>query len=81
MEQIGKAIAVLNASHHPRVYIAGNVYEQELVGRLVSRRKAHKVGSFPELPGSVLLRRAKRLKEVVQQRGIAKTLAKVFTTK
>jgi Glycosyl transferase family 8 len=81
MEQINKAIAVLNASQRPRVYIAGNVYEQELAGRLVSRRKAHKVGSFPELPGSILLRRAKRLKEVVQQRGIAKTLAKVFATK
>ena len=81
VEQIGKAIAVLNASRCPRVYIAGNVYEQEIVGRLVSRRKAHKVGSFPELPGSILLRRAKRLKEVVQQRGIAKTLAKVFATK
>jgi hypothetical protein len=81
IEQIGKTIAVLNASQGPRVYIAGNVYEQELVGRLVSRRKAHKVGSFPELPGSILMRRAKRLKEVLQQRGIAKTLAKVFATK
>ena len=72
MEQINKAVAVLNASERPRVYIAGNVYEQELVGRLVSRRKAHKVGSFPELPGSILLRRAKRLKEVVQQRATRK---------
>jgi hypothetical protein len=69
----------LNASSRPRVYIAGQVYEQKLVGRLVGRRKAHKIGSFPELPGSMLLRRAKRLKEVVQERGIAKTLAKVFT--
>ncbi len=81
VEQISKAIAVLNASPRPRVYIAGNVYDQKLVGRLVARRKAQKVGSFPELPGSILLRRARRLKEVVQQRGIAKALAKVFATK
>jgi hypothetical protein len=79
LEQIGKAIAVLNASSRPRVYIAGHVYEQKLVGRLASRRKAHKVGSFPELPGSILLRRARRLKQVVQEKGIAKTLAKVFS--
>jgi len=78
LTQLSQALSTLNASSRPRVYIAGNVYEQKLVGRLVSRRKAHKVGSFPELPGSILLRRAKRLKEVVQERGIAKTLAKVF---
>ena len=77
--QLSQAASTLNASSRPRVYIAGDVYEQKLVGRLVGRRKAHKVGSFPELPGSILLRRAKRLKEVVQERGIAKTLAKVFT--
>jgi len=81
LDQIRKAIAVLNASERPRVYIAGNVYEQKLAGRLVSRRKAHKVGNFPELAGSILLRRAKRLREIVQERGIAKTLAKVFANK
>jgi len=80
VKQIGTAIAVLNASTRPRVYIAGQVYEQKLVGRLASRRKAHKVGSFPELPGSIMARRAKRLQQVVQERGIAKTLAKVFST-
>lgn len=78
---VGKAIGVLNASHRPRVYIAGEVYEQTIVGRLVGQRKAHKVGSFPELPGSILLRRAKRLREVVRERGVSKTLAKVFTVK
>jgi len=79
--QLSQAMSTLNASDRPRVYIAGEVYEQKLVGRLVGRRKAHKVGSFPELPGSILLRRVKRLKEVVQERGIAKTLAKVFAAK
>lgn len=81
VKQIGKAISVLNASTRPRVYIAGQVFEQKLAGRLASRRKAHKVGSFPELPGSIMARRAKRLKQVVQERGIVKTLAKAFSTK
>ena len=76
--QLTQVMQTLNASERPRVYVAGEVYEQKLVGRLVGRRIAHKVGSFPELPGSILMRRARRLKEVVQQRGIARTLAKVF---
>jgi hypothetical protein len=80
-DHVGKAREVLNASHRPRVYIAGEVYEQKIVGRLVGQRTAHKVGSFPELPGSILLRRAKRLREVVRERGVAKTLAKVFAVK
>jgi hypothetical protein len=80
-EQANRAVNVLNASKKPRVYIAGKVYEQKLVGRLVSRRKAHKVGSFPELPGSLMLMRANRLKEIIKERGIRKTLAKVFATK
>ncbi|HEY4905384.1 MAG TPA: hypothetical protein VIH89_18040 [Candidatus Sulfotelmatobacter sp.] len=79
--QANRAINVLNASKKPRVYIAGTVYEQKLVGRLVSRRKAHKVGSFPELPGSIMLMRANRLKEVIKERGIRNTLAKVFAAK
>jgi hypothetical protein len=81
LKQMGKAIDVMNASNRPRVYVAGEVYEQKLVGRLASRREAHKVGSFPELPGSIMARRAKRLTQVVQERGIGKTLAKVFSTK
>jgi hypothetical protein len=75
-EQANQAISVLNASTKPRVYIAGQVYEQKLVGRLVSRRTAHKVGSFPELPGSIMLMRARRLKEIIKERGIRKTLAR-----
>lgn len=80
-EQVNGAVGALNASRRPRVYIAGEVYEQALVGRLVSRRKAHKVGSFPELPGSIMLMRANRLKEAIKERGIRDTLAKVFATK
>lgn len=80
-EQANRAVSVLNASKKPRVYIAGKVYEQKIVGRLVGRRTAHKVGSFPELPGSILLMRANRLKEVIKERGIKNTLARVFATK
>ncbi|MFY9558883.1 MAG: hypothetical protein WAQ52_01495 [Terriglobales bacterium] len=72
------ALTVLNKSAKPRVYVAGKVYEQELVGRLVGRRKAHKVGSFPELPGSVLVHGAQRMKKIIEERGVAGTLAKIF---
>jgi hypothetical protein len=81
LKQIGKAIGVLNASGRPRVYVAGEVYEQKLVGRLASRRKAHKVGSFPELPGSIMARRAKRLGQLVQERCVGKTPGRVFSNK
>ena len=67
--QLTQVMSTLNSSDRPRVYVAGEVYEQKLVGRLVGRRKAHKVGSFPELPGSLLLRRVRRRKEVVKKRG------------
>jgi len=74
------AEAVLNRSQRPRVYVAGKVYDQDLVGRLVSRRKARKVGAFPELAGTVELMkmRARRLKEIVRQRGLGSTIRKVF---
>jgi len=76
--QLTKVMNTLNSSERPRVYVAGEVYEQKLVGRLVGRRVAHKVGTYPELPGSILVRRARRLKEIIKQRGIAGTLARVF---
>jgi hypothetical protein len=81
--QIRAAEAVLNKSVRPRVYIAGKVYEQEIVGRLVGQRKARKVGEFAELgsPAGVMMMRAKRLKAVIQERGIRGTLAKVFAAK
>ena len=74
---IVKTAGVLNASSKPRVYIAGRVYEQKVVGRLFGRRKAQKVGSFPE-PVSITMMRARRIKQVVKELGIRKTLAKVF---
>jgi hypothetical protein len=80
-KQIRAAETVLNKSLKPRVYIAGKVYEQALIGRLVSRRKAHKVGRFEELagPGTRMMLRAKRLREIVKSRGIGRTLAKIFS--
>jgi hypothetical protein len=79
--QLTQAIAAVNASERPRVYIAGKVYDQELTGRLVSRRKAHKIGTFPELPGSLMLRRARRLRQIIQEQGLGKMLAKAFAGK
>ncbi len=78
-DHIEKAEAALNKSNRPRVYVAGNVYEQKIVGRLVGQRIAHKVGKFPELPGSVTQMRARRLREIVKQNGIKSTLAKILT--
>jgi hypothetical protein len=79
--QLARAIAALNASERPRVYIAGRVYEQKLTGRLVSRRTARRIGTFPELPGSLMLRRARRLRQIIQEQGLGKMLAKVFAGK
>jgi hypothetical protein len=79
--QLSQAIAALNASERPRVYIAGRVYDQKLTGRLVGQRKARRVGTFPELPGSLMLRRAKRLRQIIQEQGLGKMLAKVFAAK
>jgi hypothetical protein len=42
-EFVSKAAAALNASTRPRVYIAGSVYEQKLVGRFVDRRRGRKI--------------------------------------
>jgi hypothetical protein len=65
-----KAAKALNASTRPRVYIAGRVYEQDLVGRFVDRRKARLVGRFPTLPEPELWAEARRLKQIIQQRGV-----------
>ena len=80
-KQLAQAISALNASERPRVYIAGHVYEQKLTGRLVGQRKAREVGVFPELPGSLTLRRARRLRQMIQERGLGKMLAKAFAGK
>lgn len=79
--QLGQAIAALNVSERPRVYIAGRVYDQKLTGRLVGQRKARRIGTFPELPGSLMLRRAKRLRQIIQEQGLGKMLAKFFAAK
>jgi hypothetical protein len=72
---LDKAAKALNASTKPRVYVAGKVYEQNLVGRFVDRRKARLVGTFPMLPEPELLAEAKRLKQIIKQRGVRKMVA------
>ena len=80
-KQLSQAMAALNASERPRVYIAGRVYDQKLTGRLVGQRKARRIGTFPELPGSLMLRRVKRLRQILQEQGLGKMLAKAFAGK
>lgn len=73
---LAKATKALNASTKPRVYISGKVYEQKLVGRFVDRRKGKLVGSFPMLPEPGLWAEAKRLRQIIAQRGISSIVAR-----
>ena len=75
-----RVLSVMNASLRPRVYVGGKVYEQKISGRLWGRRKAHKVGSFPE-PESVLLLRARKLREIIKERAIGKILRRLLSSK
>jgi hypothetical protein len=65
---LGKAVKALNASVKPRVYIAGRIFEQKLVGRFIDRRKAKLSATFPLLPEPELWAEAKRLKRIIRQR-------------
>lgn len=71
-----KVIRVLNASTRPRVYIAGQVLEQKITGKLVGHRTAHKVGSFPEPPESITLLRLKRLRKMIREQGLSSVITK-----
>jgi hypothetical protein len=75
--QLSKAARALNASLRPRVYIAGQVYDQKLTGRLVGTRRACRIGSFPLFPGSLLARRMKRLRQVIKEQGLRKMFSKL----
>jgi hypothetical protein len=76
---LDKAATVLNRSTKPRVYVAGRVYEQKLVGRFADRRKANLVGTFPMLPEPGLWAEAKRLRQIIKQRGMRNTVARAFS--
>jgi hypothetical protein len=78
---LDKAAAVLNRSTKPRVYVAGRVYEQKLVGRFADRRKANLVGTFPMLPEPGLWMEAKRLRQIIKQRGMRNMVARAFSQK
>jgi hypothetical protein len=66
---VKKAMDVLNASSRPRVYIAGAVYEQKLVGRILDRRKAGLVGRFPLLPEPTVIAGTRQLRRMFKERG------------
>lgn len=74
---VGNAIDVLNASSRPRVYIAGTVLEQKLVGRILDRRKPGLVGRFPLLPEGALVAGGRRLRRMLKERGARKMLRKL----
>jgi len=76
-----RAAAVLNRSTRPRVYIAGEVFEQKLVGRFTDRRKAHKVGTFALRPESELMAEAKQLQKIVKERGLKNTVKRTIVGK
>jgi hypothetical protein len=78
---MNRAAAVLNATRKPRVYVAGEVYEQRLVGRFADLRKAGRVGSFPLQPDLPLVAEAKRLKKIVKQRGMRNIVTRVLDRK
>jgi hypothetical protein len=55
--------------------------DQKLTGRLVGMRKARRVGTFPIFPGSLMLRRAKRLRQVIKEQGLKKIFSKLYAFK
>jgi hypothetical protein len=79
--RFSQATRALNASHRPRVYIAGRVHDQKLTGRLVGMRKARRIGTPPIFPGSLMVRRARRQRQVIQEQGLKKVLAKLLPGK
>jgi hypothetical protein len=78
LEFVNKAAQVLNASSKPRVYIAGNVYDQKLVGRFADRRKAELVGRFPLLPEPELVAEAKGFAKRGRQQGVRNLFARLL---
>jgi len=77
-EFASKAAGALNASTKPRVYIAGNVYEQKLVGRFADRRKANLVSTFPLLPEAELAAEARGFVKRIGQLGIGNLISRLF---
>jgi len=71
-----RVTAVMNGCEGPRVYIANRVYAHKLVGRLVGRRTAQRVGSFPD-SDSILVQRARRLSRLVREQGMGAILKKL----
>jgi len=73
---INRAAGVLNASKKPRVYVAGNVYEQKLVGKFADRRKAQSVGTFPLLPEPELVSEAKGMVKTIRRLGMRNLISR-----
>lgn len=78
---VGRSAAVLNASSKPRVYVAGHVYEQRLVGRILDRRKPGSLGKFSLFPEPVLVAGMKKLMKLVKERGGRQLIARALKIK
>jgi len=75
---VQNSVRVLNASTRPRVYVAGSVYAQKLVGRILDRRKPGFIGRFPLLPEPVLVAGAKKLRRMFKDRGAGNVIRKLM---
>ncbi len=75
---VQKSLQCLNANTRPRVYIAGTVWAQKLVGRILDRRKPGFVGRFPLLPEPTIVAGAKRLRRMVKERGTRSMIMKLI---
>jgi hypothetical protein len=72
-----RVAGIINASQRPRVYVGGKVFEQRVVGRLWSRRKAKLVGQFPE-PEPLMTLRVKRAKDALRKHGVMGILRRLI---
>lgn len=72
MQRVAK---IMNRSVGPRVYIGNQVFAQKLVGPLVGRRKANKIGRFSD-PDPMIVQRARRLRRIVREQGLRKIMQK-----
>lgn len=75
---VQKSVRVLNSNLRPRVYIAGTVYAQKLVGRILDRRKPGLVGRFPLLPEPTIVAGTKRLLRMLKERGARNMILKAI---
>jgi len=73
-----RVASIMNKVQGPRVYIANQMLGQITVGRLVSRRAASYVGSFPD-PTPLIVQRIRKLKKILSEQGIGKAFKRLLS--